>query len=205
MSEKIQNLLDNSIWQTIEGNYHFWQTPLIEYLSYFFIDKCHSVYEFGCGSGSLIYTARNKGYLGGYLGTDYSDNLLKMARHNNPQESFKIFNLLTDTDEENIVDCTVCLDTFDNVYPYKHGLEQMRKLSKKYAVITLWQGFLANNNIRFNEAGGWNVNAYAKDEWYKTLEEVGFKILVDAEMNHYVEQLGRLFYQHLFILDVCKE
>ena len=208
MSNEEQNLSDNSIWQTIEGNYHFFDTPVLEYITSFIKQNCEGVIECGVGSGRLIDLLRRRGYIHTYIGTDYTDALLKMARTNNPSETFYKFNLLHDDFStflpSNAYDCAVAIDVFDNVYPYKHGLEQMRFIAKKYVILTLWQGFLEQDSIRFTEEGGWNVNTYSKDNWYKTLDEVGFKIIVDAEVNQYVPELGKLFYQHLFILDVCK-
>ncbi len=203
-------MTDNSDWQKIEGNYHYLDTPTLQFICGFIENGCYSVFEAGCGSGSLPNILQKRGnYKGGYVGSDYTDAFLKMAKKNLPDHAFMKANLLEHIDLiDNSFDCCVALDVFDNVYPYENGFKELRRISKKYVIITLWQEFINHNIIKFNEEGKWGVNTYDKKEWYDTLEKIGYKIIVDADIHQFVPQLykkERLYHQHLFILDVNKK
>jgi SAM-dependent methyltransferase len=45
------------------------------------IPKDASILDLGCGNGELAGELEKRGYRGGYLGLDFSEDLLKIARH----------------------------------------------------------------------------------------------------------------------------
>lgn len=183
-------------WDTLNRTYNYKETPDLDYLTDFINRNCQSIVEFSTGAGIIPTMLRNRGWRGLYTGTDYCDSFLGWAKENNPEEKFIKEDLLGEISlGDNYTDACVVHHGMEYVYPYKLALEEMKRIAKKYVLITFWVPFGTKNEIRFNEEGKWNVNFYEREEFYKTLEEVGLKIVREVTFKD-------THYNHLLILEV---
>ena len=191
-------------WDNLGQEYQFISTQTLQMIVGFILDnKPESIFEASTGTGILPTMLRRNGYQGSYLGSDYCDAFLKHAKANNPDEDFMKTNLYKPigTNDKQF-DVSVVHHGMDYVYPYKLAFEELKRITKKYVIITIWREFIDENNIKFNEKGDWNVNDYQADEWYKTIEEVGLKVVVDAEIKEFNHKYQKYVYNHLFVLQV---
>ncbi len=194
--------MQKTYWDNLGDNYQFYSTPTLNMIAGFIIaNQCRKVFEASCGTGYFIKILRDIGYKGGYHGSDYCDSFLKSAMFNNPDEIFTKVDLSKNIPiSGSVFDAAVVHHGLDYVHPYRTAFQELKRISRKYVIITLWQGFEKENNIRFNEKGGWNVNIYSGDEWYDEIKNTGLEIVVDAVINEWNEKYGKRVYNHLFIL-----
>ena len=190
-------------WDTMGKDYQFYITPTQGFIIDFIrTQKCESVFEAAVGTGIIPKVLRKRIYEGAYLGSDYVDTFLKHAKKNNPNEKFIKVDLSKEIPlKPDSFDCSIVHHGLDYVYPYKDALSELKRISKKYIFITLWQPFTEEENeVRFTKEGGWNVNRYNKEEWYFCLKSLGLKILIDAEIQEWNAKYQKQVYNHLFIL-----
>jgi ubiquinone/menaquinone biosynthesis C-methylase UbiE len=192
--------MSKTYWDQLNKDYHFEVRRDTDYLADLISRSGNSLLEHSVGTGSLINILRKKGWEGLYVGTDYAENFLKWAKENNPDEHFVEQNLFNKHSYKcDSFDCVAVHHGLEYVYPYRLALEEMKRIARKYVFITFWVPFTdGENQIRFNEEKKWNVNFYNKDEWFKTLEEIGLDIECEVEFKEYDR------YNKLFILSPCK-
>lgn len=196
--------MSKNVWKERGEKYHFFETtPVYEFLSGFIEKECESVFEGAVGSGSFPAILRKNGWKGKYLGSDYSEKFLESALINNPYEDF-VFQDLKDTikQEDNSFDCCVVINGIDYIYPYQPVIQELKRVAKKYIIIDLWQDFLPEKRIHFNEEYKWGVNTYDYKEWYQMIEDLDLKIIVDADIKYYNKYIGRILPSNLFIFGV---
>jgi len=197
--------MQKTYWDKLGKNYQFYTTATLEMIAGFCLSKdVDGIFEASCGTGYFVKLLRDMGYKWGYVGSDYCDCFVEWAGQNNPNEEFhKNINLLKELPYPNEhFDISVVHHGMDYVYPYRTALTELKRVSSKYVVITLWQQFSDGNRIGFTEKNGWNVNIYDKQEWYDEIKEAGYSIHTDAEIMEYNEKYDKMVYNHLFILKV---
>jgi ubiquinone/menaquinone biosynthesis C-methylase UbiE len=197
-------MTQKTYWDNLRQDYQYVSTQTLQMIVGFILDnKPESVFEASTGTGILPAMLRRNGYKEKYLGSDYCENFIKHAKANNPKESFVEIDLYEPIGmENNSFDISVVHHGIDYVYPYKLAFEELKRITKKYVIITIWREFVDKNLIRFNEKGGWNVNDYEASEWYKMIEDVGLEVVVDAKITEFNEKYGKEVYNHLFVLQV---
>lgn len=191
-------------WDRLAKDYQFYSTPTLEFIANFIINReFNKVFEASSGTGYFIKLLRGYGYKGEYTGSDYCDTFINASRLNNPDERFIKVNLMNKIAiAENDFDVSVVHHGIDYVYPYKKAFKELKRISSKYVVMTLWRAFVDDNHIGFTEEGGWNVNDYEKKEWYKEIDKAGYKIIIDADIKEWNAKYQKIVYNHLFILQV---
>ncbi len=194
--------MQKTYWDNLGQDYQFYSTPTLEFIaSFIYNHNLDFVFEASCGTGYFIKLLRHISFSGNYLGSDYCNSFLKSAKANNPKENYCKANLYEEIDiQSNVFDVSVVHHGMDYVYPYRTALKELKRISKEYVIITLWQSFNDKNRIGFTEEHDWQVNQYARAEWYDELKAAGYKIVVDAEINEWNEKYGKYVYNHLFIL-----
>ena len=184
----------------LDKNYHYEENFVLQSIVHFILNnECESVFEAAVGSGIIPTMLRKRGFAGRYLGSDYCSCFLKAAKENNQLEQFIEADLANEISlPDKSFDVSVVNHGLDYVYPYKTALEELKRITRHFVIITFWQGFIEKNSIRFNEEKGWQVNNYEKEEWERTLKEVGLTKFIDAEFFTYQGKTQR--YNHLIIL-----
>jgi ubiquinone/menaquinone biosynthesis C-methylase UbiE len=135
--------------------------------------QADSIFEASVGTGIIPTILRTKGWQGKYLGSDYTKGFLEAAKLNNPKEEFIEVDLLKPINlPDKSYDVSVVHHGIEYVYPYEPALWELKRISKKYVCISMWVPLGNQDNIRFNEAGNWNVNFYDKTIFLATLIKV---------------------------------
>jgi len=194
--------MKQTYWDNLGREYQFYSTPTLEMIVGFILSNgCCKVFEASSGTGHFIKTLRHAGYRGEFIGSDYCESFLNSSKENNREEEFVLADLSDDLlFGDNQFDISVVHHGLDYVYPYQKAFKELKRISNDFVAITLWQPFIEKNEIRFNEEGKWNVNCYEREEWYETLKNAGYHILVDAEISEWNQKYQKQVYNHLFIL-----
>ena len=195
-------------WGYTGKNYQFYETKALrKILEFVLVQGCDSLFEGAVGSGFFPTMLRGGGYKGKYLGSDFCKKFLNEARTNNPKEKFIKVDLLKKIPlEDDAFDISVVHDGLNYIYPYENTFKELKRITKRYVVITLCHILREKQDIGyiFPQPKGhrWHGNHYSAKEWYATLKKCGYKIVNDCIINDVIELTGKKSQHQLFILQV---
>lgn len=145
----------------------------------------------GCGNGRLVPWLRENGYAGDYLGVDLSEELLKIAGKNFPEEEFLQANI-TEFKEPAGFDLIISIAVLHHLEnkearlaALKNFYESLQPGGKVFLTVwNLWQRryrrfilkqFSRNCRIPFSDKGERLVHAFTKGELRRLLWIAGFR------------------------------
>lgn len=179
-------MTEKTYWDDLSPTYHYEENRELKFLVDFLAANANSVFEAAVGSGIIATMLRKAGWKGIYLGSDYADTFITGAKNNNPEEAFIKVDLREKIDNvvDKSFDIAVVHHGLEYVYPYELALRELKRISKKYVVISMWVGLMPENNIRFNEEKKWNVNYYSREEFYKITKEIFGDPVMEAAVRN---------------------
>lgn len=124
------------------------------FLSDLSLDK-KSILDIWCGSWRLLESLKQKSSDFDYLWLDLSEELLKIAKENNPEKTFENLNMLDINKVERGFDFVFFIASFHHLWKTEERLEVLskaKKLLKKW-----WKIFMTN----------WALNSSVNNEKYK--------------------------------------
>ena len=172
--------IEKTYWDNLFPEYHFYPRPETEWMTNFVLKNSQSLFEAAVGSGININILRKANWAGRYLGSDYCDVFERAMKQNNPDEDFIRWDMNETCSLSNSsFSTTAVMHGLEYVYPYENAIRELARIARRYVLIALWVPFSPVNQIRFTEAGNWNVNFYEEKEFYRTLENSGLEIIED--------------------------
>jgi ubiquinone/menaquinone biosynthesis C-methylase UbiE len=175
--------------ENTDENYQFRETRELQFLVDFLRCNAESIFEASIGTGIIPFMLRKANWDGKYVGSDYTKHFVNAASIHNPKEQIIMADLLRPINiQDKSFDICVIHHGLEYVYPYKPAIEELKRLAKKYVVISMWQPLFSRNVIRFNKEGKWNVNFYEEQEFRKTIGDTVLEAEVkndDGKLNYW--------------------
>ena len=185
-------------WDSFNKLDKFYDVDSLRLIRKFIIENAISVFEGACGNGYLIYSLRKDGYKGKYLGSDFSDGMLKNSKENNPDEDFVEIDLTQKINlSDNSFDVTVVDDGIYYILDYQPVIEELKRITKKYIILTYESDFYDGKDD-FVIPGGTSYK-YNKDKFYNFVDNIGLKIIKHSLMNE-VDTNNLKTYQKVIVI-----
>lgn len=120
-----------------------------------------SVVDVGCGGGIDLEQYRKDGYVGEYLGVDYTPEAIETCKEMFPNEKFAVADarFLSAVLEQNSYEVVTIRHTLDHIDNWQAALESAYKVASRFVVIVLW---VPPEKETFTEKGD--------DGYYRTFE-----------------------------------
>jgi 2-polyprenyl-3-methyl-5-hydroxy-6-metoxy-1,4-benzoquinol methylase len=138
-----------------------------------------SIVDVGCGEGSLLKEISKIKNVP-LTGIDFSEVALRKAKENITSATFVMLDIADSTNpyfnSNNKFDLVIAADVIEHIYDDIGAIENLKKLSKNYIMISTLQG-----KMRDSERGVGHYRSYRKNELEMKLEEAGIDIVKKME------------------------
>ncbi|HRJ56949.1 MAG TPA: class I SAM-dependent methyltransferase [Anaerolineales bacterium] len=134
-------------------------------------DEIQSVADIGCGEGSNLAFIKTRFPKAKLHGFDVSQTALESAQKRIVDAKFSILDIQTETPSE-VFDLVFCSDVVEHLKNDTAAIQNIRKITGKYALIATIQG-----RMRRNEMSIGHIRNYNYGELKQKVEEAGFEVL----------------------------
>lgn len=151
----------------------------------FLIDSVNidNILDIGCGEGFVINFLRNKNI----IGLDISEDVLTIAKIQNPDNEFFIGNIYNLPFKKNGFDIVMAIEVLEHIDKPEKAIDEIKRVSKKYCIFSVPNEpyFRLTNLLR-----GKNISRFGND--------------IEHIQNWNTEEFVKSLERHLEVLDVKK-
>ncbi len=136
-------------WDTFETPYQHGAQQHRLYLLNLLKEKgVESLLDVGCGTGVIFDLIVNQDEgrwdnIKKYKGVDYSPAMVGIAKEQFPHAEWEVQDARKLKEEDNSWDCVLLMHALDHLDDYKSAIKEATRVAKKYILIVLWRGFVA--------------------------------------------------------------
>ena len=137
-----------------------------------------TVAEVGCGQGARLGYVKKMRPNAMCSGLDISKTAIAGAKKNYPAFAFEVLDIEQDSSRKKY-DLVLCMDVVEHVKDDKRALKNIRKMTKKYLILSTIQG-----RMRTNEGPEGHLRNYKYSDLINKIKGSGFNILEVIEWGY---------------------
>lgn len=137
-----------------------------------------TVVEVGCGQGARLGFVKKMRPNVACSGLDISKTAIDGAKQNYPTFVFEVLDIEQDSSKKKY-DLVLCMDVLEHIKDDKRALRNIRKMAKKYLIVSTIQG-----HMRANEGPEGHLRNYEYSDLINKIKSSGFKIIEIIEWGY---------------------
>lgn len=169
-------------WCKYDKDYEFFDIESLKIIRKFILENPGNIFEGACGTGYLIHSLRKDGFKNKYLGSDFSNGMLRNSKKNNPEEEFIEINLKKKLPfNDNQFDISIVNNGMYYILDYQPVIKELKRISKQYIILTFVNNFSDHEDRLVTPLA--NSYVYNKSKFYNYLKELNLDIVEDIQFR----------------------